>query len=81
MPKKRITSIKPISWKKLIKIFEKAEFEQVRKIGSHIILSKIGVSRPLVVQRNKEVPVFAILTNINSAGLSREEYLELLNSL
>jgi predicted RNA binding protein YcfA (HicA-like mRNA interferase family) len=73
MPK--ITTIS--AWK-LRKIFEKAGFECVRIEGDHFVFTKPGVVRPVVIPAWKEVPVFIIKNNIRTAGISRDEYFELL---
>jgi predicted RNA binding protein YcfA (HicA-like mRNA interferase family) len=76
MPK--ITTIP--AWK-LRKIFEKAGFECVRIEGDHFVFTKPGVVRPVVIPAWKEVPVFIIKNNIRTAGISRDEYFELLETV
>lgn len=69
----------PIHYEKLVKIFELDGFRILRKRGDHIMMSKPGVKRPLVIKTSpKEVPVTHIKTNLNSAAMSREPYFELL---
>jgi len=75
---KRIT---PISARRLRKVFEKAGFECVRSEGDHFVYTKEGVIRPIVIPDWPEVPVFIIKNNLRSAGLSREEYFELLDKV
>ena len=72
----------PIHYQKLIKVFELDGFQVVRKRGDHIMMTKPGVKRPLVIKTSpKEVPVTHIKTNFNSAGMSREKYFELLEKI
>ena len=75
---KRIT---PIPSRRLRKVFEKAGFKCVRSEGDHFVYTKEGVSRPIVIPDWPEVPVFIITNNLRSAGLTREEYLELLDEV
>ena len=68
------------AWK-LKRIFEKAGFQCVRTEGDHVVFTKPGIVRPIVIPDWKEVPVFIIKNNIRTAGISREEYFELLESV
>ena len=77
MVPRRIT---PISCQKLVRIFELDGFAIVRQRGDHLVLTKPGVKRPLVIKRSPhEVPVTHILTNLHTAQMSRERYFELLD--
>ena len=44
--------ITPIPYTLLIKIFEAEGFSIVRRKGDHIIMTKTGVKRPLVIKLN-----------------------------
>ena len=50
----------------------------MRQEGSHVVYTKPGVSRPIVIPAYRSIPVFVIKNNLRSAGLSRERYFELL---
>lgn len=76
-----MAKIVPISYKKLIKIFELEGFSHRSTRGDHLIYSKLGISRPIVVPKYEEIPVFVIKNNLKSAGISRERYFLLLNKL
>jgi len=53
-----------------------------RQKGDHLILTKPGVKRPVVIKRSsREVPVTHILTNLQTARISRERYFELLKQV
>ncbi len=72
--------IKPIRYDLLIKIFELEGFHIARQRGDHIMMTKEGVKRPLVIKTSpKEVPVTHIKTNLTTAGMSRERYFQLLD--
>ncbi|NER35540.1 MAG: type II toxin-antitoxin system HicA family toxin [Oscillatoria sp. SIO1A7] len=72
--------ITPIRYKTLVKIFELEGFAVSRQKGDHLILTKPGINRPLVVKTSPgEVPVTHIMTNLNTAGISRDRYFELLD--
>jgi len=69
----------PIHYEKLIKIFELDGFIVKRKKGDHIIMTKPGIKRPLVIKTSpRQVPVTHIRTNMTTAGMSRERLFELL---
>ncbi len=69
----------PVHYEKLIKVFELDGFQVARKRGDHIMMTKAGVRRPVVIKTSpREVAITHIKTNLNSAGMSRERYFELL---
>ena len=77
MSSRRIT---PIPYQKLVKVFELDGFTVKRQKGDHLIMTKPGVKRPVVIKTSpREVPVTHILTNLRTAGMSRERYFELLD--
>lgn len=74
--------ITPIPYQKLVKVFELDGFTVKRRKGDHLILTKPGVKRPVVIKTSpREVPVTHILTNLRTAGMSRERYFELLHQV
>lgn len=68
--------ISVIHYKKLIKFFEFYGFVFSRQKGDHLAYIKDGVKRPVIIPAYKEVPVFIIKDNLNTAGISREDYLK-----
>jgi predicted RNA binding protein YcfA (HicA-like mRNA interferase family) len=68
----------PQNYQVLIKIFESAGFIIKRTRGSHIIMNKPGVDRPIVIPKYDAVDVDIIKANLRTAQLSREEYFRLL---
>ena len=70
--------ISPIPSRRLQRLFEKAGFKCVRTEGDNFVYTKKGVIRPIVIPDWPEVPVFIIKNNLRSAGISREEYFDLL---
>jgi predicted RNA binding protein YcfA (HicA-like mRNA interferase family) len=76
MPDKKIT---PVHYQVLIKLFELDGFSVKRTRGDHIMMTKPGINRPLVIKSSpRKVPVTHIRTNMTTAGMSRERYFELL---
>lgn len=74
--------ITPLHHQTLVKVFEMEGFQVRRQKGDHLILTKPGVRRPVVIKTSpKEVPITHILTNLRTAGISRERYFELLEQV
>ena len=71
-------SIQPVHYSDLVRVFEKDGFTFVRQRGDHLIYTKPGVKRPLVIPAYHSVPVFIIKNLLRTAEMSRERYLELL---
>ena len=70
--------ISPTDYKVQVKIYKKLGFEHVRTKGDHMVFRKKGHPYRLVLPKWKEIPVFIINNNLESAGISKSEYLELL---
>lgn len=56
-------------------------FFLARERGDHMIFTKPGIKRPVVVPRYDPLPVFIIRNCLRTASISRERYLELLSSV
>lgn len=73
-------SIKPINYKKLVKIFEYQKWKYQRTRGDHMIFTKVGYLRPIVIPKYKTIPTFIIKNNLRTAKISNDEYFELLKA-
>jgi len=74
-----LPKITPVHYRTLIRVFELDGFTVSRQKGDHIVMTKPGVLRPLVIKTSpRKVPVMHIRTNLTTAGMSRERYFELL---
>jgi predicted RNA binding protein YcfA (HicA-like mRNA interferase family) len=72
----------PIPYQKLVKIFEADGFVVKRQKGDHLIMTKSGIKRPLVIKTSpRKVAIAHIMTNLNTANMSRERYFELLEEI
>ncbi|CAI2719041.1 type II toxin-antitoxin system HicA family toxin [Nitrospina watsonii] len=74
-----MTRLTPQHWKTLLKAYQKLGFEKDRERGDHIILTKPGVPRPLVLPKYESVDIDIIQANMRSGGFTREEYLKALH--
>lgn len=73
--------ISPIHYKKLAKLFELEGFIYRGCEGDHLIYTKAGISRPIVIPKYSEIPVFVIKNNLRVAGINRQKYFELLKKI
>jgi len=72
----------PIHYKELLAVFEHDGFTVRRIKGDHIVMTKEGVKRPLVIKTSPRlVPVTHIRTNMTTAGMTRERYFEIIEKL
>ncbi len=71
----------PVSYRRLIKVFEQDGWRYARTKGDHLIYTKPASIRPLVIPMHDEVPVFIIKNLLRTAGMSRERYFELLGEV
>ncbi len=69
-----------VSYRRLAAVFEAEGFHCVREEGDHMVFTKSGVIRPVVIPKYASVPVFIIKNNLRTAGISRDRYFELLGS-
>ncbi len=70
--------IKPTHYQVQVKIFEIAGCVYIRTKGDHLIYRYPGAVRPVIIPKYKEVPTFVIKNNMRVIGMSREEYLKIL---
>lgn len=67
-----------ISGKEAAKAFQKAGWEPIGQVGSHLVMVKPGVRANLSIPQHKELSVGTLRALIRSAGLSVDEFLALL---
>lgn len=65
-----------VSWRKIVKALVKVGFQVVSQKGSHIFLS--DGKHKLTVPRHDPLKKGTLLAIIQQAGLTREEFLELI---
>jgi len=65
------------SWREVVKALEKVGYHLARARGSHMVLRRDG--RLVVVPRHEEIDRGTLSAIILQAGLTREEFLELLD--
>ncbi|MHB8755304.1 MAG: type II toxin-antitoxin system HicA family toxin [Candidatus Acidiferrales bacterium] len=70
-----------MAYKKLVRIVESEGFVFARERGDHMVFTKPGVLRPVVIPRYDGLPVFIIKNILRTAGIGRERYFELLDDV
>jgi predicted RNA binding protein YcfA (HicA-like mRNA interferase family) len=67
-----------ISGKDASKAFQKAGWQPVGQVGSHLVLIKPGAKANLSIPQHKELSVGTLRALIRAAAMTVEEFLELL---
>ena len=67
-----------ISGKDAVKAFSTAGWTKLGQVGSHVMMSKPGVRVNLSIPQHKELSVGTLRALIRCAGMTVEQFLELL---
>ncbi len=68
-----------ISGKKAVKAFQRAGWEKIGQVGSHLVLIKSGERANLSIPQHKELSIGTLRSLIRNSGMSVDEFLRLLN--
>jgi len=69
----------PLHYRKLVRVFERLGFVLDRTEGDHLVYIKTNIKRPVVIPMYRAVPVFIIKNNLQTAGIKRDQFFNLLN--
>jgi predicted RNA binding protein YcfA (HicA-like mRNA interferase family) len=67
-----------ISGKEASKAFQKAGWQIIGQVGSHLVMSKPGLRVNLSIPQHKELSIGTLRALIRNAGMTVEEFLDLL---
>lgn len=67
-----------LSGKDAVKAFQKAGWQKLGQVGSHVVMIKPGSRVNLSIPQHKELSVGTLRALIRNSGLTVEEFLELL---
>ncbi len=67
-----------ISGKEAAKAFRKAGWETIGQVGSHLVMTRQGERANLSIPQHKELSVGTLRSLIRAAGLSVDQFLDLL---
>jgi len=70
-----------IHWKKFEKFLLAIGCTFVSEEGDHRKYYKLGITRPIIIPRDKELPQFIILNNLRILAISRDEYLRIVGKM
>jgi len=73
--------ITPIHWKKFEKFVLYLGCTFNHQKGDHRIYKRSDLKRPVVVTVDTQLPIVHIKTNLNTLGISHDEYLQILKKL
>ncbi|MCD6217949.1 type II toxin-antitoxin system HicA family toxin [bacterium] len=81
--KSGIGRVAPQKARILVKVFNKIGYHKTRQKGSHIIMRKENISRPLPIPNHpgEDVHPRMIERLYKQAGITREKYLQILSEL
>lgn len=61
-----------------MKAFQRAGWQKIGQVGSHLVMVKAGLRVNLSIPQHKELSVGTLRALIRNAGLSVEEFIQLL---
>jgi predicted RNA binding protein YcfA (HicA-like mRNA interferase family) len=67
-----------ISGKEAVRAFERAGWQVVGQVGSHVVMIRHGIRVNLSIPQHKELSVDTLRALIRNAGMTVEEFLDLL---
>jgi predicted RNA binding protein YcfA (HicA-like mRNA interferase family) len=74
-----MTRLGNISGKDTVKAFQKAGWQPIGQVGSHLVMIKPGVRVNLSIPQHRELSVGTLRSLIRNAGMTVEEFLGLLD--
>ena len=73
-----MTKLGNISGKEAAKAFQKAGWQIIGQVGSHLVMSKPNTRVNLSIPQHRELSIGTLRALIRNAGMSVDEFLELL---
>ncbi|MFN0165658.1 MAG: type II toxin-antitoxin system HicA family toxin [Bryobacteraceae bacterium] len=71
--------MRPVDWKELVKLCEAEGCFRDRERGDHYIMTKTGLSRPVVIPKKDGLKEDVVLSVGRTLGLNRKQLEERLN--
>ena len=72
--------MKPVDWKKLVRVCKDEGCHFERQTDSHYIMTKDGLAQPVIIPRRKNLKEYIVFSVGRTLGLTIEEISERLNS-
>lgn len=70
--------MKRVTWQELRDVCKLAGCVESRVKGDHLVMTKAGIARPVIIKMDKDMGEDIVRSNIRTLGLSRLEFEELL---
>lgn len=70
-----------ISWQELRDVCRLAGCVESRIKGDHLIMTKPGMARPVVIKMDRELGEDIIRTNLHTLGVDRKQFAKFLNTV
>lgn len=67
-----------ISGRDAVRAFERAGWQQMGQVGSHLVMVKTGVRANLSIPQHRELSIGTLRSLIRNAGMTVAEFLEFL---
>lgn len=65
-----------VKWKELVKVCEGDGCTLTRQQGDHLIMTKPGMARPIVIPKKRDLKELIVMNAAKALGLNRDEMLE-----
>jgi hypothetical protein len=73
--------VKRISWQELRDVCKLAGCVEERIKGDHLIMSRVGMARPIVIKMDRNLGEDIIRSNMRTLGIDRKEFERLLRKV
>ena len=73
--------MKHVSWKELRDVCKRADFSESRTRGDHLVMSRPGSARPIVIKMDSDLGEDIIQSNKRTMGLTSAEFDALLDEV
>jgi predicted RNA binding protein YcfA (HicA-like mRNA interferase family) len=70
--------VKRVTWQELRDVCKLAGCVESRIKGDHLVMTKPGMARPVIIKMDRDLGEDVIRSNIRTLGLSRAQFEELL---
>lgn len=71
--------MKKVSWQELRDVCKLAGCVEARTKGDHLVMTKPGLLRPVIIKIDKDIGEDIIRSNMRTLGMSRKEFERLLD--
>jgi hypothetical protein len=70
--------VKHVSWQELRDVCRLAGCVEVRTKGDHLIMTRAGLARPVIIKMDRDLGEDIIRSNMRTLGLNRKDFERLL---